>query len=1068
MAESGTLTLLFTDLVNSTQLLGRAGDEAGHRLFAAHHKLMSNAISTNGGEELQWLGDGVLAAYASAADAVRCAIRIQQTARRPIDGAKFEIRIGIHVGEVLRREDGYFGVPIVLARRLCDSAASGQILCSRLIVDMLSARQAFAFRELDSRALKGISTPTPVAEVVYERNDAAALINRTPFVGRAEQLSRLSAKLEEACNGQGSIVMLQGEPGIGKSRMIAEFSEFARERRAIVLRGSCYDGEWQPPYGPFAEAISQYARQAQSSELIAVCGNNAATLARIAPALREKIGTITEPAPLDKEEERFRLLDAVSQFLIEVARRSPLVLVLDDLHWADRGTVGLLNHVAHNVAANSMLLIGAYRDAEVDRMHPLARALATVRRLPNFEVLALKGLKSTELVELLSIIADQNAPEPLVQTLTAETEGNPLFIREVLLHLMEEGKILRDGEGWGSRFSVTELGIPEGVRSVIGRRLMKLSEDANRLLTVGACFKGSFSFDVAAAVAELDEDAALTAVDEALDAQLLRPGTTAETFDFTHALIRHSLYSSLNPARRVRLHRRIAEAMERTWGERVSDHAAEVAYQFWCGAAASGAKRGADYAISAANNAEAVYAHDEVVAFLRIALELLAPDDPQRARLMARLGLSLAYTLSADEAVKVSAEAGDLIAAAEGSVAATEYLRIVVRSMYNGGLLRAAWTLAKDGLRHAGDRRDVNWAAINEMDLMRQSTEDPANPGIRVETPNEREHRAIMKQFPPEQLRAVGLDQPVESRKEVLESPDPSASALLFLAGDLRRSLPIWQQEAVEAERAGRIMWAMHAWTSVARCHMGLGELTLAQAAYDRAVGFSARRVGSSPWLLNLLSAKQDMRIMLDDGWDEVFTDPVLMAIMQETRQDNKWAFAAIHAAAAYVLSRINQAEMALQRLEMLFPAIEAGAGWTFVYGGMVCDTAATLWLLDRTDSIGIVERNLREKVLAPDFRYPMRDSRLSMARLCALQHRYDEAIDWFAKARAVLEEQGTRPLRAITDYDEALMYLRRADAGDLGRAQPLLEAALKQFREIGMTGWIRRAEAPMTGGGGK
>ncbi len=1068
MAASGTQTLLFTDLVNSTQLLERAGDETGHRLFRAHHKLMSDAIGGCGGEELQWLGDGVLAAFSSAADAVRCAIRIEQTARRPIDGAKFEIRIGIHVGEVLRREDGYFGVPIVLARRLCDSAVAGQILVSKLVVDMLSARQTFSFRDKGTLALKGIATPTAVAEVLYQRNDAAALINRTPFVGRAEQLKRLSARLEEACNGQGSIVMLQGEPGIGKSRMIAEFSEFARERRAIVLKGSCYDGEWQPPYGPFAEAISQYARQAQSSELIAVCGNNAATLARIAPVLREKIGAITEPIALDKEEERFRLLDAVSQFLIELSRRAPLVLVLDDLHWADRGTVGLLNHVAHSVAANSMLLIGAYRDAEVDRMHPLARALATVRRLPNFEVLALKGLQSTELVELLSIIADQDAPEALVQTLTTETEGNPLFIREVLLHLMEEGKILRDGKGWGARFSVTELGIPEGVRSVIGRRLLKLSEDANRLLTVGACFKGAFSFDVAAAVAELDEDAALTAVDEALDAQLLRPGTTAETFDFTHALIRHSLYSGLNPARRVRLHRRIAEAMEQTWGDRASDHAAEVAYQFWCGAAASGAKRGADYAIAAANNAEAAYAHDEVIAFLRIALELLAPEDPQRPRLMARLGLSFAYTLNLEEAVKASREAADLVAVVESPAAAVEYYRTAVRAMYNGGLQRGAWTLAKEGLRYAGDRRDVNWAALNEVDLMRRAAEDPANPGIRCETANEREHRAFLKQLPPEQLRAVGLERPYESRQEIIESPDASPTALAFLAGEFRRTLPIWQHEAAEAERAGRITWAMHAWASVARCHTALGDLTLAQAAYDRAVGFSTRRVGSSPWLLNLLSAKQDLRIMLDEGWGDVFSDPAFMAMMLECRDENRYAEAGIHGAAAYILSRINQTELALQRLELLFRAIEAGAGWTYVYSAMACDTAATLWFLNRTDSIGIVERNIRNKVLAPDYRLPMRDSRLSIARLCALQHRYDEAVDWFAKARLVLEEQGARPLRAITDYDEALMYLRRGDAGDLERARPLLDLALHQFREIGMTGWVRRAEAAMTEGSGK
>ncbi len=470
-----------------------------------------------------------------------------------------------------------------------------------------------------------------------------------------------------------------------------------------------------------------------------------------------------------------------------------------------------------------------------------------------------------------------------------------------------------------------------------------------------------------------------------------------------------------------------------------------------------------------------MYAHDEVVAFLRIALELLAPDDPQRPRLMARLGLSLAYTLNVDEATKVSGEAADLIAAAESPDAATEYLRIVVRSMYNGGLLRGAWTLARQGLRHAGDRRDINWAALNEMDLMRLATDDPANPGIRSETADERKHRAILKQLPPEQLRAVGLERPVESRKDILESPDASPTALLFLAGEFRRSLPIWQHEAVEAERAGRITWAMHAWASVARCHIALGELTLAQAAYDRALGFSARIVGSSPWLLNLLSTKQDLRIMLDDGWDEVFTDPMLLAMMQEHREDNKWAASAIHAAAAYVLSRINQTELAVQRLGLLFPAIEVGAGWTFVYGGMACDIISA----DATLAVGLltgpgfdlailaVERNLLAKVVAPDFRYPMRDGRLSMARLCALQGRYDEAVNWFGHARVVLDEQGARPLRAITDYDEALMYLRRGAAGEIACARPFLDLALEQFRKIGMTGWIRRAAAAMTTGGG-
>jgi class 3 adenylate cyclase len=610
--QSGTATLLFTDLVDSTDHLQRAGDESGQRLFQAHHKLISNAITSTGGKELEWLGDGALAMFSSSADAVRCAISIEQTARRPVAGARLEIRIGIHLGEVLRRDGGYFGTPIVIARRLCDRAESGQILCSRMIADLLAARQTFNFRDLGQMQLKAIAAPMPVCEVLYERNDLAAMLNRTPFVGRAEQLQRLSAKLEQVRNGQGSIVMLRGDPGIGKTRTLEEFSELAKEHGAVTVRGACYDGEWQAPYGPFAEAIGEYLRLAPA-ELGEVVGRHAGILARIVPALSEAFPHAAIPVGLDKEEERFRVFDSMAQVLIGISKHAPLILILDDLHWAERGTVAMLNHVAHFVSTNSILLIGAYRAAEVDRKHPFAGILAGISRQRNFESLALSGLGEDDLASLLGMIGDDDAPDALVKALGDATEGNPLFIRELLLHLVEEGKILREGQGWISRFSVDELGIPEGIRQVVSRRLQKLSVEANRLLSVASAFNGAFSFEVATAAAGLDEETALSAIDEALGAQLLRPGTNAEGFDFSHAMIRHTLYSELNPARRVRLHRKIAEEMERSWGERAAHHAAEVAFHFWRGAAASsGAERGVDYAIAAADNAERAYAHDEV------------------------------------------------------------------------------------------------------------------------------------------------------------------------------------------------------------------------------------------------------------------------------------------------------------------------------------------------------------------------------------------------------------------------------------------------------------------------
>jgi tetratricopeptide (TPR) repeat protein len=199
------------------------------------------------------------------------------------------------------------------------------------------------------------------------------------------------------------------------------------------------------------------------------------------------------------------------------------------------------------------------------------------------------------------------------------------------------------------------------------------------------------------------------------------------------------------------------------------------------------------------------------------------------------------------------------------------------------------------------------------------------------------------------------------------------------------------------------------------------------------------------------------MWLALDENWEKAI-GPVETAGQGESPEVT-WFLAAFRAARARIYAHLGKAEQALELLKLLVVPLERAAGWVPNYTRMACDAASALWLLETTDHIEVIERNLREKVVAPDFRYPMFDARLSLARLCALQARYDEAAEWFAKSRAVLEEQGARPLRAIADFDEAWMHIRRGAPGDLERARPLLDAAMTQFKSIGMTGWLRRAE---------
>ena len=897
-----------------------------------------------------------------------------------------------------------------------------------------------------------------------------AFLALTPFVGRENENARLRARLAEARTGRGGLVMLVGEPGIGKTRTAEEFAEHARHDGAAVLWGRCYDGEWSPPYGPFAEAITEYVRAAPADALRADLGFGAAPIARLVPALREAIPDIEDPVALQPNEERFRLLDAVSQFLIAVSQRAPVVLVLDDLHWADKGTIAMLRHVARFAKQNSILIVAAYRDVELDSEHPLSGALGQLRHETDYERLLLKGLERHEVGELLTTIAEQDVPEALIDAISRETEGNPFFIRETVLHLVDTGALYREDGRWTRAVrSIEELGIPDSVRQVVSQRLSRLSEAANRLLAAAAAFNGVFRFDIAARVAEVEEKAALEAVDQALAAHVLRAGNAHDTLDFTHALFRHTLYAELSPPRQARLHRQIAEAMESTYGERSIEHAAEIAYHYARSAALPGAEHGVAYAIAAADGAEAAYAHDETAAFLRTALEILLVGDTRQPRLLARLAVALIWALQFDQAQKVAGEAGALIAVAEGEGAAAKFLQGAADAI---DMARApvgsCFALAEQGLRHMGGQRNATWVRLMSHELIHQRVEDPHDPGIFVETPEQREVWRVIEELPPDER--AGLEGPgPTSREDLLSRLTGNPFALASQAGEFQSSLRPLMELAEQRVRQGQIGQGASAWATLARCHNALGELAAAQQAYGCALALAMRVPDANP-LLWFGYTIYEMRLAMygwpDEGGQRA--SDVRRQVGSRVSLAASGVAAGVRAILALESARLGQTEEAIEGLQTILVALERGAPsppWSVesthsasvvnTYGPMSCDAAATLWLLERTDHIEVIERGIREKVVAPDFRCPMRDGRHALAQLCALKGRHDEAVAWFAKAREVLDDQGARPLRAIVDYDEALMYVRRGRRGDRGRAMPLVEAALSQFREIGMTGWI-------------
>lgn len=894
------------------------------------------------------------------------------------------------------------------------------------------------------------------------KGHADATLTIGEFVGRERELARLTRALDSAIGGDGQVATVSGEAGIGKTRLLQELAAQAGQMGAVVLWGSCDEAQTGGNYGPFRQALDGYARDASDSALRAGLGSQAPVLARLVPRLRQRLPDLPESQTLQPDEERTRLFDAVSQCLIGISKQATLVLVLDDLHWADPDTTALLRHVVRTMPQQgSPLLVGAYRVAEVDEEAPLGEALAVLQRQPRFDPIRLVGFSAGEVGDLLCALteplargATRTVVDPtVVEALRAQTRGNPLFVHALGRQLVEDGTLTCADGRWQLTRPLDEIALPDSVRQLQQRQLKRLTPEARHFLTVAAAVGQTFRFDVAAAAAELHEDHALSAVDEALAAQLILPTTSLDTYTFAHALVRQTLYELLNPSRQVRLHRRIAEGMEATYGEHAIEHAAEIAEHYERSRSLPGAERAVAHLLRAAERADSTHAHGQVVHLLRSALTLLPTGAPQRPRLLGRLAQRLAWAMQFEDAVSTAREAASLIAEREGPVAAADYVAETVAALSAAGEAPGAWALAALGIGYIGQRRDATWVTLRWVAAGQREADDPNYPGIDVETPEVLEILGVAESLSSED-RPLGI--PHRSRQAALTAGCGNPIALLN-GGEYRGALELCLVEATRAEGRGQINRAAMLWGCAAVTRIALGSFAAAGEAKERARMLSKRAPGRSPAAFMLATVDDDLRLALDEGWERAGEGGQTAA---EPPVEYHWLAAGVRAAVARTMARIGHADPALFFLAGALPAISRGAGWAPGYTRLVCDSATTLWWLERREHCEVVERNLREKTLPLDLRAPMQDARLSLARLCALQGRCDEAAEWFDEARTVLDEQGARPLRAIVDYDEALMYARRAEQGDRERSLPLLEAALRQFRAIGMQGWIRRAEA--------
>src|SRR3954447_2093539 len=527
------------------------------------------------------------------------------------------------------------------------------------------------------------------------------------FVGRERELERLRESVDTALAGRGSLQLLVGEPGIGKTRAAEELATYAHVSGARVYWGRCREDEGAPAYWPWVQAIRSYARDADPVALAWQLGGGAAEVARLIPEVAEKLDI--EPGEgADSEKARFRLFDSITSLLLAAARDRPIVIVLDDLHWADEPSLLLLRFAARELASSGLLILGTYRDVELGRHHPLARMLGEMSGIEGSGRIPLRGLSVAAVERYIEMTASTPSPPGLAEAVQVQTDGNPFFVGEVVRLLASEGTLTAGG-------SAADLEIPQGVREVVGRRLDRLSEETNEALRVAAVIGRDFDRELVGLVAEQSPEELMQAAREAIAERLVTDLGDGQ-YSFAHALVRDTLYEELSPPKRSVLHERAGLAIEEVCGGVVDERLGELAHHFLAAAPRGDLDKAIDYAQRAGEQDMEQLAYEDAADVYERALEVLdlmdEPDEALRCSLLLSLGgaeAKSARVADARDAFERAAESARRLDDTDSLVGAA----IGIAMMSDAGRLDdKLLTLLDEALDRIGPERTARRAAL--------------------------------------------------------------------------------------------------------------------------------------------------------------------------------------------------------------------------------------------------------------------------------------------------------------------------------------------------------------------
>jgi eukaryotic-like serine/threonine-protein kinase len=892
-------------------------------------------------------------------------------------------------------------------------------------------------------------------------------------VGREREVDELCAAADVAISGRGQLVLIFGEPGIGKTRLVEELTTYAHLRDALVLWGRCYEGEGAPAYWPWIQIIRAYSVDHDPAALAETMGPGAADIAQIVSEVRRRLPGLAPPPPsVGEEQGRFRLFDSVATFLLTASRREPLVVVLDDLHCADRGSLALLEFLAPQLARARVLVVGTYRDTELYAHRSLVHSLGELARTQVPRRIGLRGLNRAEVARYVAMTAGVEPDDALVEAIHTKSEGNPFFVAEIVRLLSAEKRL---------DSAVGEIYIPQEVRELIARRLAPLSAYCREALSIAGVIGRDFELRVLQAVADVDAERLLEALEEAQAARVI-DATGPGSYRFAHVLISDALVDGLSPSRRLRLHTRVGEALERAYAGQLEHRLGELAHHFLEAAPAGDAERGVRYAVAAAEHASDRLAYDESARmYVRAlgALELLPADGARRCDLLLAVG-----------------EAHHRAGAHRRANAAFRQAATLARELHSSE------RLARSALGYGGPRGSFGVVDHQLIALLEEAlaTIGPRDDGVRARLLA----RLAMELYfeGTAERRATLVDEAVAIARR-LENPATVAYALnaryaalwgpenaaerLAVADEVLELARRASDHRLAREGRGRRIVALLELGDIAEAHGEIGaharaaeELRQPYGRWQAAVWQAAEALLAGRFTEGESRAREALelgrRVRMTDA-ENCFAVQSFIAAMELGRLEDlkhtveQWSTREPEpmrwtTGLAYLHAELGHRDEAAAAFEPVaargFAAIARDNQW-LMRVATLADTCAFLGDVARAGELRdlllpYAERN----VVMVEGWACFGSAARPLATLAATLGQRDEAEAHFQAAIDFNSRLGARPWLARTELSYAQMLLARRPGGDAERAHDLLRNALATAHSLGMTTLAERAAASL------